>query len=168
MKKSVNLIIIMLLSVLMFSCGSTGNKKETLKIKISPSSQTVAVGDEISYLVKVENVKDLFAVSLEIVFNGSFVELPENALTVGSVWGNEVISTSVQEIDRLNVAIGFMQGNSNDELEGDVTLFEFTIKGKAAGESDLFIYNLTMIDDDGEDIEDFAEIEIAGSSVTVQ
>lgn len=154
--------------MILFSCESTGNDTEDLTIIISPSSQIVSVGDEVTYQVKVEDVEDLFGVTMEIVFNGAYVELPDDFFTIGSVWGTEVIAFGKDEIDRLNVAIGLMQGNNVEELEGDITLFEFTIKGKAAGMSDLSIYNLTMIDKNGEDIDDFAEIEITNSSVTVQ
>jgi Cohesin domain len=167
MKRSFNLILIMLLGLVLLSCGSTGNDNDDLEIKISPSAQTVAVGEDVTYQVKVKNADDLFAIALEIAFNGAFVELPDNAMSVGSVWGNDVVSASFNELDRLNVAIGFMQG-SNNEIDGDKTLFEFTITGKAVGESDLTIYNLTMLDADGEEVEDFEEIEIENSLVTVQ
>jgi hypothetical protein len=168
MKKSLFIGISVLVGLLMISCGSTNNNNDDLILKISPSSQITSIDEEITYQVKVENVEDLFAISLEIVFDGTFVELPDEPLSIGSCWGSDVISTYVSEIDRINVAIGLTQGGNLEELEGDETLFEFTILGKAAGESEISVYNLTMIDDEGNLIEDFDEIEIENSYVTVQ
>ena len=168
MKKPVFQLIICVLCLTFLSCGSTKNDKDDLLIKIAPSSQIVGIGEEISYQVKVENVEDLFAIALEIVFNGNLVELPDGPLTVGTAWGSEVIAVSFNEIDRLNVAIGLMQADNVVTLKGDKTLFEFVIRGKTAGMSQIFIHNLTMIDREGEMIDDFDEIEIENSSVTVQ
>ncbi len=168
--KKILLIACVVVSILVFSCSksSTEPEDEKLILSIIPSEQTVSAGSEATYSVKIENVSDLFAITCEIVFDSTKVTLPDNPVTDGDFWTADFISTSVGDSDRLNVCIGLEQTAGEDGLDGDGILFDFKVTGILAGESDLIFENLNLIDEDGEPIEDFDEIEIKNGKLLIQ
>ena len=166
--KRIILLLIVLAAVLISCNDNTAPKDNNLVLKISPGEQTVNIGDQVTYSVVLENAKDLFGFSAEIIFSGDLVELSDEFFTVSSVWGDDVISLGKDEIDRLNVAIGLQQTTGEDGLEGDLTLFTFTLLGKAIGISELFFQNLNLIDEEGNPLEGIEDLEIVTGNITVQ
>jgi hypothetical protein len=143
------------------------NQNEELCIKIAPEEATIAIGEELILEVELEDVDDLYAMSVEIVFDAAILTLADEPLILGDDWGDEVISTYVSEMDRINIAIGLT--NSEDvEMDGDMELFKIKLLGVDTGQSMVNIHNLNIYNDDGELIEDFAEIEIENAMVRVQ
>ncbi len=169
MKKTL-LIACVAISVLVFSCSnnSTEPEDEKLILSIIPSEQTVNTGSEATYSVKIENVSDLFAISCEIVFNNGVVGVPIDPVTKGDFWGDDTIITTKINYDRLCVAIGQIQTSGEDGLDGDGILFDFKVTGILAGESDLIFQNLNLIDENGEQVDDFDEIEINNGKLIIQ
>ena len=126
-------ILILILPVLFFSCSQSSTEPETTLIfSMTPSEQTVGIDIETTFSVEIENITDLFAFSCEIVFDNAIVILPESPITIGSFWSVDYISTSMNDDDRLNVAIGLVQTPGDDGLDGSGTLFnsvtEFVIR----------------------------------------
>ncbi len=164
------LLITLLIGLICISCDifDYDNDKDDFVIKITPAEAAIAAGEELLLQVKIKDVDDLAAMSVEIVFNAAVLELPEDPLIVGEDWGDNIISTSVSEMDRLNVAIGLIENSGENELEGEFTLFKFKILGKSAGETMVIIHNLNLYDEDGEPVDDFDEIKIENAVVSVQ
>ena len=162
-------ILILIFPILIFSCSKSSTEPETnLIISITPSEQTVGIDIEAIFSVEIENITDLFAFSCEIVFDSMLVTLPENPVTIGSFWSADYISTSVNEDDRLNIAIGLEQTSVDDGLDGDGVLFNFKIKGIQIGESDLTIEKLSLINEEGDPVEMFDDITIKNGFLIIQ
>ncbi|MCF7793335.1 MAG: hypothetical protein K9N09_00605 [Candidatus Cloacimonetes bacterium] len=165
------LIVLLVLGMFIISCDlfeNEDNENEELSIEISPEESTIAVGEELILEVELEDADDLFAMSVEIVFDAAVLTLPDNPLIIGEDWGNDYISTYVSEIDRINVAIGLINNGDEDELEGEVELFQFKLVGVAEGQTMVNIHNLNLYDEDGDLVEDFDEIEIENAVVIVE
>ena len=165
------LIISLTFSVLVISCSDNGTEpddEEGLNLLITPSEQTVTVNSEVTFSVQIENVSDLFAFSGEIVFDSTKVSIPDNPLTEGDFWTGDLISTSENESDRLCIAIGLEQTEEEDGIDDDGILFSFKLIGISVGESDLTFENLYLIDENGDLIEGFDEIEITNGKVIIQ
>lgn len=162
-------ILILIFPILIFSCSKSSTGPETnLILSITPSEQTVGINIEVTFSVDIENVTDLFAFSCEIVFDSTKVTLPENPVTVGSFWSAGYISTSVNENDRLNVAIGLEQTSGDDGLDGDGVLFSFKVKGIQIGESDLTFENLSLINEEGNPVDGCDDITINNGILIIQ
>ena len=162
-------ILILIFPILIFSCSKSSTEPETnLIISITPSEQTVGIDIEVTFSVDIENVTDLFAFSCEIVFDSTKADLSENPVTIGSFWSADYISTSVNEDDRLNIAIGLEQTSVDDGLDGDGVLFNFKIKGIQIGESDLTIEKLSLINEEGDPVEGFDDITINNGFLITQ
>ncbi|MCK4312349.1 MAG: hypothetical protein KAW88_06415, partial [Candidatus Cloacimonetes bacterium] len=142
--------------------------KENLKLFITPSEQTVTVNSEVTFSVQIENVSDLFAFSGEIVFDSTKVSIPDNPITEGEFWTGDLISTSQNESDRLCIAIGLVQTEEEDGIDGEGILFSFKLIGFALGESDLTFDNLYIINEDGDLVEGFVEMEITNGKIIIQ
>ncbi|RLC49687.1 MAG: hypothetical protein DRH79_08700, partial [Candidatus Cloacimonadota bacterium] len=128
------LILLIIITAFITSCNdSTDPQEDYLTLKISPSDQTVNVDDQVTFSVILKNAENLFAFSTELLFNGNIIELPENAVVAGDSWGENSILTTVNEIDRLNITVGLIQSSNVDAINGDITLFSFTLQGKAIG-----------------------------------
>ncbi len=168
--KRLLLIVYVTLSILVISCSDncTEPDKENLKLFITPSEQTVTVNSEVTFSVQIENVSDLFAFSGEIVFDSTKVSIPDNPITEGEFWTGDLISTSQNESDRLCIAIGLVQTEEEDGIDGEGILFSFKLIGFALGESDLTFDNLYIINEDGDLVEGFVEMEITNGKIIIQ
>ncbi|MBC8415868.1 MAG: PKD domain-containing protein [Candidatus Cloacimonetes bacterium] len=163
------------------TCGITctvsdneGNDSSTIEIevvrrlKIEPAELIIAVDEEAVLSVQLYGGVDVFALSVEIVFNNGVVGVPINSVTKGDFWGDDAIMTTHIDYDRLCVAIGQVQTAGDDGITGDGTLFEFILVGLLAGESDITFENLNLIDENGDPVEGFDEMELVNGKVIVE
>lgn len=162
------LILLVALAAIIVSCTeNTEPKDDNLILKISPGDQTVTIDNQVTYSVILENAENLFAFSAELLFNGNVIELPEDAVVAGDNWGENSIITVINEIDRINIAVGLIQSSDVDAINGDITLFSFTVQGKAIGSSELWFQNIYLIDEDGNPIQGIDDLEIKTGTITV-
>ena len=163
------LILLIIITAFITSCNdSTDPQEDYLTLKISPSEQTVNVDDQVTFSVILENATDLFAFSAELLFNGNIVELPEDAVVEGDNWGENSILTAINEFDRLSITVGLIQSSDVDAINGNITLFSFTVQGKAIGSSELWFQNIYLIDEEGNSIPEIDDLEIETGNITVQ
>jgi len=174
MKKILFIVPIVFL-ILLVSCGGNGNGNGTgpdtqLRLKIEPSEQTIGVNATSTFSVKIENAVDLFAFSGEIVFDSTLIELPENPVTEGEFWNNDALKSSINEPGCLNVCIGLTQTSGFDGIDGDGTLFYFSLKGVGTGVSSITINpgTLELIDENAAPIYGFEEIEVSGGVLAIE
>ncbi|MCK5050705.1 MAG: hypothetical protein KAS53_03115 [Candidatus Cloacimonetes bacterium] len=168
--KRILFLIIIAVMIFSISCSndSTEPEEENLKLIFSPSEQTVTVNTETDYIIKVENAENLFAFSAEIVFDSSIAELVSNAVVVGGFWNSDLVELNVVEEDRLSITISLQQTSGEDGIDGDGELFTFSIEGSAVGQTNLTFENLQMIDENGNEISNFNEIEITNGRLIVE
>jgi len=163
-------LIIIMTMIFLLSCSkdTTSPEDNDLKLMLSPVDQTVPMNIEADFVVKIENADNLFAFSTEIVFDNSIAEFVQDAVVIGSFWNSELVELSVVEDDRLSITISLQQTSSEDGIDGSGDLFTFSIIGSTLGSSNLTFENLLMIDEDGEPISNFNEIEIINGTLTVE
>lgn len=162
-------ILIIIFPLIFFSCSKSSTEPETnLVLSIAPYEQTVGIDIETTFSVEIENITDLFAFSCEIVFDSTNVNLPENPVIVGSFWSTDYISISVNDDDRLNVAIGLVQTFGDDGLDGTGVLFSFKVKGIQIGTSDLTFENLSLINEEGDPVDGFDDLTINNGLLIIQ
>ena len=162
-------MLILIFPVLFFSCSKSSTEPETNLISsMTPSEQTVGIDIEATFSVEIENIIDLFAFSCEIVFDSTIVTLPESPVTIGSFWSVDYISTSVNDDDRLNIAIGLVQTPGDDGLDGAGVLFNFKVKGIQIGSSNLTFENLSLINEEGDPVDGFDDITLNNGLLIIQ
>ena len=174
MKRCLFVVSIVFL-ILLGACGGNGDVNGTgpdtqLILKIEPSEHTIGLNATATFSVKIENAVDLFAFSGEIVFDSTLIDLPENPVTEGEFWNNEALKASINEPGCLNVCIGLTQTSGFDGIDGDGTLFYFTLIGVGTGVSSITINpgTLELIDENAEPIYGFEEIEVSGGVLTIE
>ena len=166
-------IVPIVILILLVACGGNGNgtgPNTQLRLKIEPSEQTIGVNAIATFSVKIENAVDLFAFSGEIIFDSTLIELPENPVTKGEFWNNEALKESINEPGCLNVCIGLTQTSGFDGIDGDGTLFYFTLRGVSTGVSSITINPVTLelIDENAAPIYGFEEIELSGGELNIE
>ena len=162
-------ILIIIFPLIFFSCSKSSTEPETnLVLSIAPYEQTVGIDIEATFSVEIENITGLFAFSCEIVFDSTIVILPESHITIGSFWPVDCISTSMNDDDRLNVAIGLVQTPGDDGLDGSGTLFNFKVKGVQIGTSALTFENLSLINEEGGPVAGLDDITINNGLIIIQ
>ena len=72
------------------------------------------------------------------------------------------------EEDRFSITISLQQTSNEDGMNGDGELLSFSLNGLALGESDLTFENLLMIDEDGNEVSNFDDIEITDGKLTIE
>ena len=168
-------IVQIVILILLVSCVGNGNGNGTgpdtqLRLKIEPSEQTIGVNATATFSVKIENAVDLFAFSGEIIFDSTLIELPEKPVTEGEFWNNEALIASINEPGCLNVCIGLTQTSGFDGIDGDGTLFYFSLIGVSTGVSSITINpgTLELVDENAAPIYVFEEIELSGGELTIE
>ncbi len=170
LSRKILFLIIIVTTMLMLSCSSDSTEPvaENLSLKFSPAEQTVPSYTEADYIIMIENVENLFAFSAEIVFDNTVAELVQNSVTVGGFWNSEIVELNVIEEDRLSIAISMLQTSGEDGIDGNGELFAFSIKGLTLGQTNLTFENLIMIDENGNDIVNFDDIEITNGKLIIE
>jgi len=103
------------------------------------------------------------------VFDSLLVSLPSNHVTIGDFWEDtETILTSENENGRLCIAIGLIQTELEDGIDGDGILFNFSLIGGQIGESDIVFENIYIIDENGLVVDGFEDIEISSAHLIIQ
>ena len=138
------------------------------QLQIEPAEQIINVDEEAVLSVQLHGGVNVFALSVELVFNNGVLGVPIDSVTKGDFWGDDAIITTQIDYDRLCVAIGQVQTSGDDGITGDGTLFEFILVGLLAGDSDITFENLSLIDENGDPIEGFEEIELVNGKVIVE
>jgi len=168
-KKILSLMVVAIM-VFSLSCSSDSTEPEVgnLKLMFNPAEQIVPENTEADYVIKIENVENLFAFSTEIVFDNSVAELVEDAVTVGGFWNSEIVELNVIEEDRLSITISMQQTSDEDGIDGNGELFTFSINGYSLGQTNLTFENLQMIDENGNDVANFDDIEITNGKLIIE
>ncbi len=163
-------ILLIIAIALIFGCddNSTEPKNENLTLSISPSENTMLVDETINLEVQIENVSNLFAISMEIAFDEDLLSLPENPVTIGDFWSDNTVDLAINDPDRLNITIGLQQSSEIDGLNGSGTLFAFDLTALTIGEADILIRNLHLLDEDRNNVEDFDEIVIDEGKIEIE
>ena len=116
----------------------------------------------------IENVENLFAFSAEIVFDNTIAELVQNSVSIGGFWNSEIVELNVIEEDRLSIAISMQQTSGEDGIDGNGELFTFSIEGHTIGQTNLTFENLQMIDENGNEIANFNDIESTNGKLIIE
>ena len=168
--KRILFMIIIVVMAFSISCSSDSTEPEVnnLKLMFSPAEQTAPVNTGTDFVIKVENAENLFGFSAEIVFDNSVAELVPNSVVVGGFWNTDLLEMNISEDDRLSIIISLLQTSNEDGIDGNGELFTFSIEGIAIGESDLTFENLQMIDENGNEVSNFDELEITNGKLIVE
>ena len=137
------------------------------KLYFSESEYNVSLGSYVEITIKIDNVENLFACSMVIEYNTSVVEYNESSLISGNFWSGNLVEMSIEDENGLNVCIGLMQSSAIDGITGSGDLFSFQLKGKSVNEAALEIKGVNLIDEDGNYLNNFDDLEITNSIVVV-
>ena len=163
------IILLIVLTVIFMSCSDNGTEPESdLKILISPTEKHITINSIAIFEVKIEDAYNLFAFSGEIHFDSTLVELQTDQITFGDFWNVNPLIETIIETGCLNICVGLTQTNGSDSINGNGTLFSFSLKGINIGQSDITLSNIQLIDENGSLIEDFNEIEISNSILYIE
>ena len=168
MKTYIKLIPILLFVLLLSCTEDTVEPVINLLLGLSPSTQTTSVGQSAVYTVSIEDAKNLFAISVEIVFDNSLISIPDvDPVIIGDFWdGNANLQGwFFEEPGILSVAIG-LEGTGG--ITGDGALFTFELNADAIGTSDIVFQNLSLIDQNGNLIEGFNDIVFENGELIIQ
>ncbi len=163
-------IAVVISMIVISACSTTTDEpSRTLTILIEPQDNTISIGETTELSFNIKNVFDLFGISVEIVFDSTKIDLPNNYFSLGNVWAeHQTITMIKKESNRLNVGIVSEDGNYSQVINGDCTLFRFLIKGLSIGESSLMIENITLINKEGSNIEGLEGLDILNSNIIIE
>ena len=137
------------------------------KLYFSETEYSVSLGSYVEITIKIDNVESLFASSMIIKYDTSVVEYRDGSLVSGNFWSGNLVEMSIEDENGLNVCIGLIQSSGIDGITGSGDLFSFQLKGKSANEASLEIESVNLIDEDGNYINNFDNLEITNSMVVV-
>ena len=167
MKRIMALLILISIAVLTGCSDGKTDSSKNLKILIDPVEQTIVQNQVAQFSLKIENVEDLFGVAVEISFDSTLVEIPENCLTSGEFWGNSVTFTqAISESGRLSMICSLFNGDQ--AINGSGELLKFSLRGIANGSSPITIYRLQLYKENGESVSGLYDIDIANGLLKIE
>lgn len=169
-ERKIIFVLLILTMLLLLSCSSSSTEPDAgdLSLQFSPAEQIVPADTAADYAITIENAEGLFAFSTEIVFNNTIAELVQDAVVIGDFWNAETVELNVLEEDRLSIAISLQQTPENNGIDGDGELFSFSILGSTIGQTTLTFEELQLLDENGNDIPNFNNIEIINGNLIVE
>ena len=166
MKKYIIITFVFAIVLILLGCGTT-TEENNLKLYFSESEYNTPLNSYTEITVKIDNAENLFAFSMVIDYNTSIVECKESSLISGGFWSGNLVEMSIEDGNGLNVCIGLKQSNGINGITGSGDLFSFQLKGKSVNEASLEIKSVNLIDEDGNNINNFDNLEITNSIVIV-
>ena len=165
-KKYIIMVLIFVLTIIQSNCGRK-NGEANPELYFSKSEYSTFVGNYVIITLKVADVENLFACSMLIEYFTSIVEYSDGSLTSGNFWSGNLVEMSKEDGVGLSLCVGLKQSTGSDGITGSGDLFSFQLKGKSINETALEINNVNLIDEDGNYIKNFDDLEITNSIVAV-
>ena len=162
-KYSIKLIIFFSL-VIYIGCHKTGQGPlpPYPKVTLSASPTNVAIAETFILDVNVANIEHLFAISFQISFNPSILEI---AMETGSINYNTFTNENfgpVVLLDTFGVLSVALGGN---DINGKI--FSVTIQGKISGTTDIELKEINLIKEDGTNVSNINSLISSGVVITV-
>ena len=162
------IIVIISLVLILISCSNNPTDSDNqLKLVISPSELNMNNSDIETVSINIEDAKDLFIASMDLVFEDEIIEIDDLNFIEGDFWSGSTISYSVLDTGRYSVFVGLQQTNESDGISGNGTLFSFPIIAQNPGYTNITLENISLLDEDGDTIEGFDELEVDDLSINV-
>ena len=175
MKKHIHLYIIFAILVIIFvvvitGCSDSSKPYKYFTLSITPEQDSIVVNETANYSVKVQDAINLYGIHLEVSFDSTNVELPDEYLSVGDFWSDHYfLKETYNYPNKFSVVISLI--GEKDGISGSGSLFEFNIKAIEQGICALEIINnsyLYLVDKNGELIEEFDNITIQNANLIIE
>ena len=166
MKKHIIITLVFAIVLILSGCGKI-IEENNLKLYFSKSEYNTSLNGYTEITIEIDNAENLFAFSMVMDYNTSIVEFKESSLTSGSFWSGNLVEMSIEDENGFSVCIGLKQSVGNDGITGSGELFSFQLKGKSVNETALEFNNISLIDEDGNYIKNFDDLEITNSIIVV-
>jgi LysM repeat protein len=138
-------ILILLMVALLFPGASQAQDSGTV-VRLTPPSETIEVGQQITLDVLVEGVSDLVGVSIRVEYDPAIVEVVE-APRPGSFVGldHEPEDASIDAESGEAFIKYDMQSPAAEPVSGDGVVASITFRGKAAGTTGLVLAEVNLV-----------------------
>jgi LysM repeat protein len=142
-------------------------------VRVTPASNTVAVGNDVVVNITVQNVSNLFGAEFHLTFDPALLEVVDADPTkdgvqigIGDFLSADFIAQNTVDNATGTVDFGLSQMSPNGPVSGSGTLATITFKGKANGNSSLAFTDVLLADSGGGQIAASAEngaVNVGGS-----
>jgi len=162
--------IISLLSISFSGCSKSpkpDQPDETFYIDLTPEEVRGNIGDTLILTGSINSVKNLFAISFDLVFDTTVVAFQSLALPQGNILGQNSISFSNGIDGGVSISLGRIQTGANDNISASGSLFEINFTASGEGSTEILYQNIYIIDQDGVENEDLENIVAHSAQVQV-
>ena len=155
--------ILFITLVFYFGCNGGGQEPEALSpiVSLSVSSSSILVGESTILNVNVADIKDLYAISFELMFDQSILEIDMESGAInflqftGDNFGPVIYSD--------DGVLSFVLGSNN--IDGKI--YSVTIQGKQAGTTNVTLGKVNLIQEDGMAVFNYSSLILENVEITV-
>jgi len=145
-----------LVVILLISCdkNSTEPDESIPKIYFTPDNVSLAVGEEVTISLRVENLPPIFGMSLRIIYDDAVVSFSDSlGVERGDFFGQDAIMFVRDNNSVIHLSVTQIQGEG--EVDGSGVVGTFTFTGLAAGNCEVRVLEdeLEVYDCEGNGIE---------------
>ena len=155
--------ILFLILLFYFGCNENGQAPPPPfpQVTLSASESSIVIDNVVTLYVNVENMKNLFAISFEIIYDHSILEIDMESGAVsydqftGDNFGPVVYSD--------DGALSFVLGGNN--IDGEI--FSVPIQGLQAGITNVALNKVNLKQEDGTDVPNYNSLVLESIAITV-
>ena len=124
-----------------------------VRISLISDQDVYLVDENIQITCFIENAVNIFACSMNIRYDSSVVTAPDN-FAVGDFWGGLYTFSFANNInDLFSVSAGLQQTTDFDGITSSGAVFTFCLTGIQQSQTNLYLENVVLLDESGEEIE---------------
>jgi len=150
-------------------CSDSTKPIKHLTLSIDNPEDSIYTNETVNFKVKIQDATQLYAFHLEIGYDSTKFDIPQDHITIGSFWfQHNYLWDYYQYDEKFSVALFLFEESG---ISGDGTLFEFQMKGIEQGITEIEILNnssLYLIDKNGELIEEFDNLTIKNTNLLIK
>jgi hypothetical protein len=138
---------------------------DSFYISFIPDSVSADIGDTIALTGYINSVENLFAISFDLIFDTSVVDIQDLSLPPNGVLGQNALSFFNAIDGGVSVSLGRIQTSANDNVSASGSLFEIDLVAMASDTTIIIYQNVYIIDENGAENGELAGLERRGAKV---
>ena len=154
--------ILFLILLFYFGCNKNGQAPDPPfpRVTLSASESSIEVDNNTTLYVNVANMKNLFAISFEIMYDHNIIEIDMES---GALSYDQFTNEFGPVVYSDDGVLSFVKGANN--IDGKI--FSATIQGLQAGTTNISLNKVNLLQEDGAVVPNYDDLKLESIEITV-
>jgi len=158
-------------AILAAGCGDSEKATQPIVVEsdlvLSLSDDQVSIGNQAGATVRINEIDDLFFISMDVMFDTSLIIIDSVINPPASLLGADAIGLGQPIPGGLSIGFGRTQTAANDNVSGTGDLFTIFFTAAAHGSTEFQVTNIVIRDEQGTEHPDLDALSVTSDSLTI-